>query len=143
MIVIGTSGGNKTIAAITVGTASGNKSVQTGYVGTASGNKVFFSAMTVVAAPDPVTGSGIAINITTNAATATPTGGIGPYTYLWTKVSGDAISINSATSATTTFTGSGMASPEERDAIFICTVTDTATGLAVASNSIGATVQRT
>lgn len=140
---IGTSGGNKTIAAITVGTSGGNKAVLIGTVGTSSGNKVFFSALSVSAAPVNADGIGGVANINTSASTATASGGIGPFTYLWTKVSGDNITINNATLATTTFRGSLMASPEVRNATFICTVTDTATGLSAPSNNVFARVERT
>lgn len=43
---------------------------------------------------------------TTSSATCTPVGGTG-HTYLWQKVSGSSLTVNSATSATTTFTGTG------------------------------------
>lgn len=46
------------------------------------------------------TGSG---NVTSSAATIAPSGGTPPYTYLWTYTSGDAVTINTASSASSTF----------------------------------------
>lgn len=43
-------------------------------------------------------------SVTSAAATATASGGAGGYTYAWTYVSGDSFTINSSTSASTTFT---------------------------------------
>lgn len=56
---------------------------------------------------------------------ASPTGGQTPYTYAWTKQSGDAISAMTPSNAGTAFQASGMAILETRTAVFRCTVTDT------------------
>lgn len=64
-------------------------------------------------------------------ATATASGGTSPYTYAWTKVSGDAITIASPSSATTKFSVSGMASPETRIANFRVTATDAVLATAI------------
>lgn len=60
--------------------------------------------------------------VTTGAHTATPTGGLAPFTYAWVKLSGDAISITSPTHAVTTF--SGNVDSGDLTAVFRCTVTD-------------------
>ena len=62
-------------------------------------------APTISISPDPlqttISGGG---SVTSGAATATASGGAGGYTYAWTYVSGDSFTINSPTSASTTFT---------------------------------------
>jgi hypothetical protein len=67
------------------------------------------------------TGSGV-----TASSTVTPVNGTGPYTYLWTKDAGGSskVSVTSSTSATTTFTGTGLVNGDEVNATFTCTVTD-------------------
>lgn len=63
------------------------------------------------------------ITVTSAAAFATPVGGTGPYTYAWTKVSGDTLTVVSPTSAVTSFRanlGPGIG----RIAVYRCTVTD-------------------
>jgi hypothetical protein len=63
-------------------------------------------------------------SVTTPSVTVTPTGGTGPYTYAWTYISGDSgFTANTASSASTTFTGS-VAAGEDRSAVWKCTVTD-------------------
>lgn len=64
-----------------------------------------------------------------SSVTITPQGGDGTYTYSWAKFSGDTITIDSASSATTTFrrTFSG-ASPASAEGVYRCTVTETSTG---------------
>lgn len=59
----------------------------------------------------------------TSTATVTPSGGIGSYTYSWTKTSGGAITANSASAASTTFAGT-LALGESIEAVYKCTVTD-------------------
>ena len=69
-------------------------------------------------------GSGTA---TTFPVTATPTDGIAPYTYQWSYVSGDATtSCTSATASTTTFSRTGTAPAGPYNAVWKCTVTDSA-----------------
>ena len=78
-------------------------------------------------------------SVTTDAATATPTGGTGPYTYAWAYVSGDAgLSANSSTSATTTWTGSITALGQDKTAVWRCTVTDSLA--ATASSTVGVSI---
>jgi hypothetical protein len=65
--------------------------------------------------------------ITSAGATATPSGGTATYSYAWTKVSGDTVTINSPTSATTTFTAAVIAG-HSKAATYRCTVTDSTAG---------------
>lgn len=84
-----------------------------------------WSALTVEVAPSSVSASisnAAPTLATTNAATATPAGALGPVTYLWTVDNGD-ITINSPTSATTTFSATvGPGGLETGTAT--CTATD-------------------
>lgn len=58
-------------------------------------------------------------------ATATESGGTGPYTYAWTFVSGDAMTIGAPTSNATTFSKTNdVAGNPVFNAVFKCTVTD-------------------
>lgn len=72
--------------------------------------------LTVSISPKP---SDSVLNQTTFPTTATASGGIAPYSYSWTRVSGSAMTINSPSSATTTFTGDWGAIASCQ-----CTVTD-------------------
>lgn len=86
--------------------------------------------------PDPVSDSlpnGTAHSV---ACTITPAGGVGPYTYAWSWLSGGAtITINNGTTATATFTAAG-ATNLEKTGTAKCIVTDTGN----AGNSITPTV---
>lgn len=61
--------------------------------------------------------------VTSSTATATPTGGTAPYTYAWTKVSGDTMTATSPTSASTAFR-LGVGPGDVKTATYRCTVTD-------------------
>jgi len=78
-------------------------------------------------------------SVTTDTATATPTGGTGPYTYLWSYVSGDAgLSANTGTSAATNWTGSITALGQDKTAVWRVTVTDSLA--ATATSTVGVSV---
>ena len=62
---------------------------------------------------------------TTNSITVTASGGTAPYTYSWSKVSGDTMTISSSTAATVSWTDSGTA-PSSLNSVWKCTVTDSA-----------------
>jgi hypothetical protein len=78
---------------------------------------------------------------TTAAATVTPANGAGPYNYAWSKVSGGNIAIDSPAAAATTFTATGLADGETRQAVFRCKVTD-ALGNVVNSDNVTVTLTR-
>lgn len=62
--------------------------------------------------------------VTSTVATATPTGGAGPYTYAWSRVSGAVLSITAPTNASTSFRTT-IEAGGSRTATYRCTVTDT------------------
>ena len=63
--------------------------------------------------------------VTTDLVTVTPAGGVGPYTYGWTYVSGYAgLTTDNPTSASTTWTGTISVLGQDRSAVYRCTVTD-------------------
>jgi hypothetical protein len=96
--------------------------------------------MSVSLSPTAVSTGGTTSSLTTAGVTATPAGGTAPYTYSWAKVSGDAITVNSPTSATTTFSATGLALDEERSAVFRVTCTDA--GALSATRDITVTIIR-
>jgi hypothetical protein len=83
--------------------------------------------------------------ITTAAATATVTGGTGPYAYAWSAVIGGGSgvwTINSPSSQTTTFTCTDTGLGDFASQDFICTVTDSASAVAE-SNTLTANATAT
>lgn len=83
--------------------------------------------------PASATGSG-KVNITTNSVTATPSGGTGPYTYAWTYVSGDAVTVLSPTAASTQFRSNISAG-----GVYRCTITDSLAATATATVGVSIT----
>ena len=69
--------------------------------------------------------------VQTNTVTVTPAGGTGPYTYAWTYVSGDAVTVFSPSSAATKFLSATSA-----EAVYKCTVTDSLLATAVVNVGI-------
>lgn len=62
--------------------------------------------------------------VVSNTVTTTPSGGTGPYTYAWTRVSGSAsIQATAPTAATSAFLA-GLYDGTTKTATFRCTVTD-------------------
>lgn len=81
------------------------------------------------ASPTSLSVSSSSTPITTGAVTVTASGGVSPYRYAWTftwtsHTDGAAESINSPSSATTTFTASGMSAGNTDTGTGKCTVTD-------------------
>ena len=83
------------------------------------------------ASPISATGSGLSGVVQTNIVTVTPAGGTGPYTYAWTYVSGDTVTVLSPTSAATRFSSATGA-----EAVYKCTVTDSLAATAVVNVGI-------
>jgi hypothetical protein len=93
-----------------------------------------------------LSGAGTPIDITTNLVSAVVSGGVGPFTYLWTRTDAgpDTWTINSSTSSSTSFTATGVDAGTSAYATFTCTVTDTSSGAtATFAASVAAQAQYT
>lgn len=90
--------------------------------------RLYYSAAPIVSiSPTFVQGASSTSPVYSGNATANVTGGSGSYTYSWSQVDGDAMNIESPTSATTRFYAA-IPSGQSRSATMRCTVTDTITG---------------
>jgi len=88
-------------------------------------------AMLASASPATLYDTGDTGTITSGSTTVTPSGGTAPYTYSWAFQDGDILTVTSPTSATTTFSTSGVAEGDFRAAVYRCTVTDSTTPTAL------------
>ena len=100
----------------------------------------FYSAAAMTAAIAPTLAYGARFGIgtaTTNSVTCTPTAGTSPFTYAWTRVSGDIFTVTSPTAATTTFSKT-VAPGAIYTGVYRCTITDSlgATASATASTEV-------
>jgi hypothetical protein len=108
--------------------------------GIPSGAGAGSTVLAVSADYSSLTASGSGTTVTSATVTATAIRGTSPYTYAWTKVSGDTITIGSAATAGTTFEATSLASGESRNAIFRCTATDNVA--ATATVDVNITISR-
>lgn len=100
-----------------------------------------YGAFTASLSPTTLSGSGATSSYvsTSSASTVTPVGGTPGYTYLWSRVSGDTLTINSPTSASSNF-GYFNAIPSTKVAVFKCTVTDSLSQVVDTTNTVTATI---
>lgn len=81
-------------------------------------------SFSVTASPPSVGGNDTSGPVTSDATTATPSGGVAPYTYLWIYQSGStSVHADTGTSATTSFTAT-LSRNDFVTAAFLCRVTD-------------------
>jgi hypothetical protein len=92
-------------------------------------------AMLATASPTTLYKSGGTGTITSNSTTVTPSGGTSPYSYAWTKVTGDTLTVTSPTAASTTFSTSGLGEGNFVAATYRCTVTDSTTPTALTATA--------
>ena len=105
--------------------------------GVAAGAAFQPSTLLATVSPSSASKTDPAASITTAGVTVTATGGTSPYTYAWTRQSGSAsISADSASAASTTFTGTSLVSGTTYNAVFRCTVTDNAAATATVDVSV-------
>lgn len=82
-------------------------------------------------APNASGDSGTGVNAIFASSTATPSGGVAPYSYLWSQVSGGTFTIDSPTSASTNFRRAGNPpTPSPSSGTYRVTVTDSIGGTA-------------
>ncbi len=86
------------------------------------------AGVTVSISPTSLYKYGATPGLTTSSCTASASGGVPGYTYAWTLPAGGTTGINSPSSATTTFSVSGMLPGEVRILSFRCTATDSTSG---------------
>lgn len=141
------SGANRTMQAGYVFASGANRPIKEIWVYHAGANRLVYSSLTASALPDYVAGYGSptvppgGVVITTGYTYVTVTGGIGPFTYQWVRVSGGAMDASTPTSSSTIFTAT-LSPGATRQATWQCHVTDTATGLVAVTNPVIAFLSR-
>ena len=101
--------------------------------------RTVFQALSATLSPTSLTPTGTTPTITTSACVATPSGGTGPYTYLWSYTFHDSATlptINFGTTSGASFSQGSMVSTDIYNATAVCTVTDTASGVSAVTNTV-------
>lgn len=96
----------------------------------------------VTLTPDPADNTISSPSQASVSITANVTGGVGPFTYLHSLVSGTGVTLTNSTSATCTVT-TNTGSPQVRPITVQCVVTDTGAGSATASDTVSGTLEVT
>lgn len=142
------SGTWRTVTAPQVRVSGSWQAVKSGWVKVSGTWRQFYASLTAAASPTTVDGFDTVVapsssTATTNSTTVTPTGGSAPYTYSWSLVSGTSATVNSPTSATTTFSRTVFVdNPGQqinRTGVYRCTVTDSASQTATADVTVNTT----
>lgn len=136
------SGANRTMQAGYVFVSGANRPIKEIWLYHAGANRlVYSSSHTASAFPDYVDGYGDpsfptgGVLVVSSYTNVTVTGGIGPFTYQWVRVSGDPMDASFPTSASTNF-NVVLVRGAVSQATWQCHVTDTATGLVVVTNPV-------
>lgn len=102
----------------------------------------FATPLSASVSPNPAAGSSHGnlspAIVTSVPATASPGGGLGPYTYSWAHITGDAMTASSPSSATTTFYGT-VPINTTNSALFRVTITDAAGQVGTADVTVNLT----
>lgn len=85
---------------------------------------VALSALAVALSSTSASAFGSLTTLTTNAITATPTGGLGPYTFNWSVISDDGIVATTPNASTTSFRKATTYAGYTYTGTATCTVTD-------------------
>jgi len=98
------------------------------------------TAVTANTAPTSLSVTGASSTESTGSTTVTAANGVPPYTYSWAwQTGGSGISINSPSSAATSFTGTGLTPATNKSGTAVCTVTDSIGQHAQATCSVSIT----
>lgn len=73
------------------------------------------------------------------SSTATPAGGLGPYSYSWSRISGTVMTVTGASAATATFYSPVLSPGTSVSAVYRCTCTDSSGQTATADINVGFT----
>jgi hypothetical protein len=99
----------------------------------------FIEPLTLSVSPNPVvetSGGSPTTQTVSGTATATPAGGLGPFTYAWAHVSGDTMTITNGATATATFSKT-LAGGASASGVFAVTGTDAAGQTATVNVPVG------
>lgn len=153
-IAVHSGGVTRTVAAMHVRVGGTTRAVARAWLRDNGALKQFFASMDSQSGGSTNSPSGITVSPTgatgfansagttmarSNTVTVTVTGGVAPYTFAWTYVSGDVVTCNAPTAAATTFSATLSAS-ESRYAEWKCRVTDAA-GVVADSATVPVTLQ--
>lgn len=92
------------------------------------------TAHSVTLSPDPATASTTSPTPCSTSVTAVVSGGVGPFTYSWSIVTGAGVTLTNATLSSCTIT-TNTGSVQTRSGTLKCDVTDTGNGSLVASGT--------
>jgi hypothetical protein len=133
---------SRSIAALVIRDATNTpRTIKELWLRTPDGLKQVFGQLAVTVSPTGVSGSvnrAGAATAYTRYVTASPSGGVAPFTYAWARTDGGAHgwAISSPTAAMTNFS-TVVSSATDQTATFACTITD-ATGMTATSANVSA-----
>lgn len=94
----------------------------------------------VIGSPNPVTGTSTSPTQASASCTAVVTGGVGPFTYAWSILTGVGVTLTNATTATCVIT-TNTGSVQLRNGTLQCIVTDTGNGSTTTSTTVPYTLE--